>query len=1375
MRVQECDKHKTCNACWNSRDPFCGWCSLYNKCSLRSKCTGAGNTPQAWINYKAGGGYPNITSFTPRHIQRSTEGKLNLVIEHLSQFPKGFQYQCLFDFSGEPYNTEIDLKTDSVSCNTPPIDFIPPIPEGHHNITAQLSVQSINGPKYLTTKIMFYDCSTYSSCTQCMSSDFPCGWCVDKPLCTENKPETCSIFFSNQNGQEGHCPTINTPNQKSQEILVPFNSTKAVDVIHQTENKELFNNISKSTFNCEFDIEGNKKSVKATLLDENHISCDSMPFIYKTNLPNTKTPLSVIWNSSHQLDNPTNVHINIYKCNELAKNCSSCVKLEEKYRCVWCTQTHTCEVLEQCDNRLKSNQTCPDSKITSFLPKSGPYEGGTNVTIKGNIFEKSFNNINVTIAGRTCHCQPVKDWYENSTEFEIVCQVSGTGGSKNGPVIVDTINSKEDYEFVKPFIKNISPLRGIRSGGTILNITGSHLNAGSLFEAFIDDLPCHILSRESALVQCITSPSHKVRDGKFEIKIDKAKLYFGNGTFKYLEHPLPIIDSIVYNKQSSKYLKETPAGGTRINLVGKNFHYYKNSMISVNYKERTFENECHVTNDTHMNCTAPSIPYTEFTPEDEDPEKLSCVFEMDNITTDNNPFDYWLYPNPIYENFSNGEMIYFEGDHLIINGQHLDLVSQESDIIVKIGKESCNITSMFKNQLTCQPPAKQPSNQNTNITDKADVTVRVGNEMTFYLGKLRYCPSPLLLEIWFAGTSIIIIIVICLVLCVAYCRKSSENNRILKENQEQMDNLELKVASECKQAFVELQTEIRDTTSDLTSGGFPFLDYKTYAFKILFPNSVIQFEGYTLDHKKKALGIFKQLIMNKTFLLLFVHTLESSQSFSMQDRVTVASFIMVTLQDSMDYCTDILKSLLAELIEKCKKRKSHPKLILRRTESIAEKMLSSWFTFLLYQFLRERGGKPLYLLFCAIKQQLDKGPVDVIKNVAKNSLNERNLLRHSTNFKPMTVYVSIEGYKNIGVKVLDCDTITQVKEKLLDTIYRTTPYSQRPRKDDLDVEWRVGNAGRLILHDYDITNKIEGDTKKLNTLNHYRVPDGSYLKLVSYQYNSSISNEKMHDNPKEMVLNTSKIRIDGSVWHLINDHEDSDEKGERSNEMMPEIYLTRLLATKGTLQQFVDDLFQTIFNSTDQPKAVKYMFAFLDEQARHHGITDPEVVHTWKSNALPLRFWVNLIKNPNFLFDIYKSEIVDSCLSVVAQTLMDSCSKSDHKLGKDSPSSKLLYAKDIPKYKSWAELYYLDIKNIPEISDQDMNTMLVEESRLRSSVFNTNYALHELYKYAYKYNKQLCMMLEEDEVSQRQGLASKLNLVHQMTQDTVNIIKVGTH
>lgn len=54
---------------------------------------------------------------------------------------------------------------------------------------------------------------------------------------------------------------------------------------------------------------------------------------------------------------------------------------------------------------------------------------------------------------------------------------------------------------------------------------------------------------------------------------------------------------------------------------------------------------------------------------------------------------------------------------------------------------------------------------------------------------------------------------------------------------------------------------------------------------------------------------------------------------------------------------------------------------------------------------------------------------------------------------------------------------------------------------------------------------------------------------------------------------------------------------------------------------------------------------------------------------------MNFIKNPDFIFDINKTATVDTCLSVIAQTFMDACSTTEHRLGKDSPSNKLLFAK----------------------------------------------------------------------------------------------------
>jgi plexin A len=374
--------------------------------------------------------------------------------------------------------------------------------------------------------------------------------------------------------------------------------------------------------------------------------------------------------------------------------------------------------------------------------------------------------------------------------------------------------------------------------------------------------------------------------------------------------------------------------------------------------------------------------------------------------------------------------------------------------------------------------------------------------------------------------------------------------------------------------------------------------------KILFPNHedhiVLQWERPELLRKDKGLRLFGQLIMNKTFLLLFIRTLESNRYFSMRERVNVASLIMVTLQSKLEYCTDILKTLLAELIEKCIDGKSHPKLLLRRTESVAEKMLSAWFTFLLYKFLKECAGEPLYMLFRAVKGQVDKGPVDACTHEARYSLSEEKLIRQSIEYKSLTVYASMTqppifcnnsevlppNTENVAVKVLDCDTVGQVKEKCLDTIYRAIPWSQRPRRDDLDLEWRTGTSGRLILYDEDTTSKADSEWKKVNTLQHYRVSDGACLSLVPKQssvYNLSIISDKNDKSHKYETLNSNKYNCGNSppfsragsplnqdcgdngvrYWHLVKHHDaDQQREGERVNKMVSEIYLTRLLATK---------------------------------------------------------------------------------------------------------------------------------------------------------------------------------------------------------------------
>ena len=117
---------------------------------------------------------------------------------------------------------------------------------------------------------------------------------------------------------------------------------------------------------------------------------------------------------------------------------------------------------------------------------------------------------------------------------------------------------------------------------------------------------------------------------------------------------------------------------------------------------------------------------------------------------------------------------------------------------------------------------------------------------------------------------IVIVIVFVIVILIAYRRKSGESTRALKNMQEQMDVLELRVAAECKEAFAELQTEITEIGCELQTAGIPFLDYRTYCIRILFPSmeehSILQWDRPELVKKEKGLRLLGQLIMNKTFL-----------------------------------------------------------------------------------------------------------------------------------------------------------------------------------------------------------------------------------------------------------------------------------------------------------------------------------------------------------------------------------------------------------------------------------------------------------------------------------------------------------------------------
>lgn len=107
--------------------------------------------------------------------------------------------------------------------------------------------------------------------------------------------------------------------------------------------------------------------------------------------------------------------------------------------------------------------------------------------------------------------------------------------------------------------------------------------------------------------------------------------------------------------------------------------------------------------------------------------------------------------------------------------------------------------------------------------------------------------------------------------------------------------------------------------------------------------------------------LFRNIYVNNSSFYKYV-TYNTKLLFFTIFRVNVASLLMIILMGKMEYATDILQSLLHKLINKSVGSK-HPQLMLRRTETVVEKMLSNWMALCMYNYLKDHVGPSLFLLF----------------------------------------------------------------------------------------------------------------------------------------------------------------------------------------------------------------------------------------------------------------------------------------------------------------------------------------------------------------------------------------------------------------------------
>ena len=193
------------------------------------------------------------------------------------------------------------------------------------------------------------------------------------------------------------------------------------------------------------------------------------------------------WVFSYDLNFPPSSSVTLYDCSAFsAPVCTSClaVNIGPGYDCGWCNGI-SCVAPETCSSTFAntSNQ-CPSPVLSSVSPTSGPFGGGTRLTITGtNLGVTVGDIINVTVGGVSCMVQ--SDGYIPGTQVVCVTGAYTSGGMQNVIITINrsgtmaTARSNLQYTNVRPSISSVFPKSGPMSGGTNVVIGGMFLNVGN--------------------------------------------------------------------------------------------------------------------------------------------------------------------------------------------------------------------------------------------------------------------------------------------------------------------------------------------------------------------------------------------------------------------------------------------------------------------------------------------------------------------------------------------------------------------------------------------------------------------------------------------------------------------------------------------------------------------------------------------------------------------------------------------------------------------------------------------------------------------------------------------------------------------------------
>ncbi|XP_018589506.1 macrophage-stimulating protein receptor isoform X2 [Scleropages formosus] len=388
--------------------------------------------------------------------------------------------------------------------------------------------------------------------------------------------------------------------------------------------------------------------------------------------------------------------------------CSMCLKAPKFMGCGWCSGQCTWE--PECQAGWRNESCAP--VITEFFPKTAPLNGETELTLCGWEFHSpqrpsiSSSTHRLKVGKNTCAVLP-----EKSNNTHLVCRISSGMTVSFRPVSITvtvhegkaeglySINGEATiggFTFVLPEILMIQPDYGPRDGGTLINVTGTHLDAGRTRRVTLDDEDCPIQSvslskGNMSLIVCLSKSVPEVKDAVLRVYIDDSPVHTTKD-FHYKE--MPEITEVLPDCSFDR--------GSTITIRGQNLDSVYMTKIHFtprgNNLNRVSRDCVGTASATEMVCCTPKFPRDES-------QEGEISFDMDGaVGLWKRGFSYHPYAEPIpFENEGNILRLTSGEDEVSLHHQRLNLVSSCMKITMTVGGVDCNAI-VLDNEITCRIP-----------------------------------------------------------------------------------------------------------------------------------------------------------------------------------------------------------------------------------------------------------------------------------------------------------------------------------------------------------------------------------------------------------------------------------------------------------------------------------------------------------------------------------------------------------------------------------------------------------------------------------------------------------------------------------------------